>query len=89
MSSTCHNTKGSFWAHEWETHGTCAASVTGDQYNYFLTTLGLYYTFDVTEVLFGAGYVPSNSEKYPLAGIISALENAFHAKPQITCSKTG
>ncbi|NBH31930.1 ribonuclease T2 family protein, partial [Staphylococcus warneri] len=47
------------------------------------------YTFDVTEVLFGAGYVPSNSEKYPLFGIISALYDTFHALPKITCSKTG
>lgn len=38
-------------------------------------------------VLNEAGYVPSNSEKYPLGGIISAIENAFHASPQIVCSK--
>lgn len=34
-----------------------------------------------------AGYVPSNSEKYPLGGIISAVQNAFHATPEITCSQ--
>ena len=38
-------------------------------------------------VLNDAGYVPSNTEKYPLGGIISAIENAFHASPQIVCSK--
>nr|XP_043636074.1 ribonuclease 2-like [Erigeron canadensis] len=86
-SSTCHGKKGLFWAHEWEKHGTCAAPVTGDEYNYFLTTINLYFTYNITEVIFEAGYVPSNSEKYPSGGIISALENAFHSTPQIICSK--
>lgn len=38
------------------------------------------------EVLREAGYVASNSEKYPLQGIVSAIENAFHATPQLVCS---
>ncbi|KAK4483021.1 hypothetical protein RD792_010197 [Penstemon davidsonii] len=38
------------------------------------------------EVLSEAGYVASNSEKYPLGGIISAIQNAFHATPEIECS---
>ncbi|KAL9268208.1 Ribonuclease 2-like protein [Drosera capensis] len=38
-------------------------------------------------VLNEAGYVPSNSEKYPLGGIVSAIENAFHATPLLVCSK--
>ena len=37
-------------------------------------------------VLNEAGYVPSNSEKYPLGGIVSAIENAFHATPSLACS---
>lgn len=37
-------------------------------------------------ILFEAGYVPSNSEKYPLGGIISAIQNAFHATPELICS---
>lgn len=39
------------------------------------------------KVLNDAGYVPSNTEKYPLGGIISAIENAFHATPKLACSK--
>lgn len=39
------------------------------------------------EVLFEAGYVPSNSEKYPAGGITSAIENAFHTTPQLICTK--
>nr|XP_043636075.1 ribonuclease 2-like [Erigeron canadensis] len=85
MSKTCNNTKVSFWASEWEKHGTCAAPVTGGQYNFFQTAINLYSAYNVSEVIFGAGYVPSNSETYPSSGIISALENAFHATPQIKC----
>ncbi|KAL2935869.1 Ribonuclease 2 [Bienertia sinuspersici] len=38
------------------------------------------------EVLSEAGYVPSNSEKYPLGGVITAIENAFHQSPLVVCS---
>ncbi|KAL8161663.1 hypothetical protein V2J09_013152 [Rumex salicifolius] len=98
--SSCGRHKGSFWAHEslsqtmfiflWyvaEKHGTCSSPVIHDEYNYFLTTLNVYFKYNVTRVLNEAGYIPSNSEKYPLGGIISAVENAFHASPLIVCSK--
>ncbi|XP_031111724.1 ribonuclease 2-like [Ipomoea triloba] len=86
-SSTCHHSKGSFWAHEWEKHGTCSYPVVQNEYDYFLTTLNVFFKYNVTEVLYKAGYVPSNSEKYPLGGIISAIQNAFHATPELTCSR--
>ncbi|XP_058005932.1 ribonuclease 2-like isoform X1 [Hevea brasiliensis] len=54
-SSTCHGTKGSFWAHE--------------------------------KVLNEAGYIPSNTEKYPLGGIVSTIENAFHTTPSLICPR--
>ncbi|KAK6122180.1 hypothetical protein DH2020_021999 [Rehmannia glutinosa] len=69
-----------------EKHGTCSSSVTGDEYTYFLTALNVYFKYNVTEVLREAGYVASNSEKYPLGGIISAIQNAFHATPELECS---
>ncbi|KAF6137477.1 hypothetical protein GIB67_027864 [Kingdonia uniflora] len=100
--STCHGTKGLFWAHEScipelgsnmfptlllaEKHGTCSLSVFRDEYSYFLTTLNVYFKYNVTEILREAGYVPSNLEKYPLGGIISAIENAVRATPTIVCS---
>uniref|UniRef100_A0A5B6YYJ4 Uncharacterized protein n=1 Tax=Davidia involucrata TaxID=16924 RepID=A0A5B6YYJ4_DAVIN len=85
-SSTCHGGKGLFWAHEWEKHGTCSFPVFKDEYNYFLTTLNVYFKYNVTKVLNEAGYLPSNSEKYPLGGIISAIQNAFQATPLLVCS---
>ncbi|KAJ4730322.1 Ribonuclease [Melia azedarach] len=86
-SSTCHGTKGSFWAHEVEKHGTCSLTVVRDEYSYFLTTLNVYFKYNVTRVLNEAGYLPSNTEKYPLGGIVSAIQNAFHATPKLVCSK--
>ncbi|XP_042018366.1 ribonuclease 2-like [Salvia splendens] len=85
-SKNCHGGKGLFWEHEWEKHGTCAASVTGDEYNYFVTTLNLYFKYNVTEILAKEGYVASNSEKYPIGGIISAIQNYFQATPEVECS---
>uniref|UniRef100_M1CNB4 RNase NGR2 n=1 Tax=Solanum tuberosum TaxID=4113 RepID=M1CNB4_SOLTU len=67
-------------------HGTCSYPVVHDEYEYFLMTLNVYFKYNVTGVLFEAGYVPSNSEKYPLGGIISAIQNAFHATPELICS---
>ncbi|XP_042965242.1 ribonuclease 2 [Carya illinoinensis] len=86
-SSTCYGGKGLFWAHEWEKHGTCSYPVIQDEYGYFLTVLNLYLKYNVTQVLNEAGYFPSNTEKYPLGGIVSAIENAFHATPLLVCSK--
>lgn len=83
--STCHGGRGTFWGHEWEKHGTCSSPVVQDEYGYFLTALNVYFKYNVTQVLIEAGYVPSNSEKYPLGGVISAIQNAFHATPEMQC----
>ncbi|KAK4375024.1 hypothetical protein RND71_005701 [Anisodus tanguticus] len=83
---SCHHKKVPFWGHEVEKHGTCAYPVVHNEHEFFLTTLNVYFKYNVTDVLFKAGYVPSNSEKYPLGGIISAIENAFHATPEVACS---
>ncbi|KAL4377172.1 hypothetical protein GQ457_02G004920 [Hibiscus cannabinus] len=88
-SSTCFSGKGLFWAHEVaiEKHGTCSSPVIRDEYSYFITTLNVYFKYNVTKILNEAGYVPSNSERYPLGGIVSAIENSFRATPEVVCSK--
>ncbi|KAI4326339.1 hypothetical protein MLD38_031663 [Melastoma candidum] len=86
-TSTCYGGKGSFWAHEvQEKHGTCSSPVFRDEHEYFLATINLYSKYNVTRVLYDAGYVPSNTEKYPLGGVITAIQNAFHLTPQVSCS---
>ncbi|CAB4321398.1 unnamed protein product [Prunus armeniaca] len=45
-------------------------------------------SFDEKEkVLNEAGYVPSNTEKYPLGGIVSAIQNAFRTTPSCFAKK--
>ncbi|KAI5315315.1 hypothetical protein L3X38_044491 [Prunus dulcis] len=68
-------------------HGTCSSPVARDEYSYFLTTLNVYFKYNVTKVLNEAGYVPSNTEKYPLGGIVSAIQNAFRTTPKLLCKK--
>ncbi|KAF2284707.1 hypothetical protein GH714_029457 [Hevea brasiliensis] len=75
-SSTCH-----------EKHGTCSSPVVQDEYSYFVTVLNLFFKYNVTKVLNEAGYIPSNTEKYPLGGIVSTIENAFHTTPSLICSR--
>ncbi|KZV32200.1 ribonuclease 2-like [Dorcoceras hygrometricum] len=69
-----------------EKHGTCSSAVTGNEYDYFVTALNIYFHYNVTEVLINEGYVASDSEKYPLGGIISAVQNAFHLTPEVQCT---
>lgn len=44
------------------------------------------FIYTVQEVLKAEGYVASNTEKYPLGGVITAIQNAFHTTPEIECS---
>ncbi|GAA0141483.1 endoribonuclease [Lithospermum erythrorhizon] len=82
-SSSCHGSKGLFWGHE--KHGTCEFPYIKDEYDYFTKALSLYFKYNVTEMLNQSGYVASNSDKYPLQGIISAIKKCF-GTPEITCT---
>ncbi|CAK9322124.1 unnamed protein product [Citrullus colocynthis] len=88
-TSTCHRTKGSFWTHEYEKHGTCSAPVIVGEYDYFLTTLTIFSKYNVTKVLVDAGFVASNTEKYPIEDVVAAIKKEFNATPKITCAKNG
>ncbi|XP_076946243.1 ribonuclease 2-like [Bidens hawaiensis] len=68
-------------------YGTCGSPVTGDQYDYFLTTVNVYLKYNVTYALYEAGYVPSDTINYTSSGIISAIKFAFDATPILSCNK--
>ncbi|XP_022140986.1 ribonuclease 2-like [Momordica charantia] len=87
--TSCNNKKGSFWAEEYEKHGTCAAPVIEGQYNYFSTAIGLFNTHNVTKALENAGIVASDTVKYPLNDVMAAVEFAFGGTPKIMCGKKG
>ncbi|XP_050293452.1 ribonuclease Oy [Anthonomus grandis grandis] len=81
------NTKpNSFWAHEWNKHGTCASvlpqfdSVT----NYFKMGLKLRSQYDLTTILNKGGVTPGNNG-YDVALIYSVIKNAINKEPSIQC----
>lgn len=78
-----------FWAHEWNTHGTCAArlhqlSTEHAFFNYVTTTAQ---RTNLIGVLRGAGIVPSQSQTYSLHQIKSAVLQALGASPSLECSR--
>lgn len=79
--------KTSFWAHEWEKHGTCASNVPqlNSEHNFFAKTLDLYNQYSYTQALAKAGIVPSSDKSYPTSEFISAFRSAFGADPLLDC----
>ncbi|CAA7396621.1 unnamed protein product [Spirodela intermedia] len=67
-------------------HGTCSSPVIQDEYSYFSTTLDLYFKYNITKVLNGAGFSASNTEKYKLADISAVIKNSTGASPLLVCS---
>lgn len=81
------NTKtNSFWKHEWDKHGTCAAtqpqmnSVT----NYFEQGLQWNKDYRINEILSNSKILPS-STGYPLAQIYDAIKSYIKVEPSIQC----
>ncbi|XP_022985160.1 ribonuclease 2-like [Cucurbita maxima] len=89
LVSSCSNRKGSFWAHQYEKHGTCGSPVILHQYDYFFTTLALFFNYNVTEALEEADIIASDTKKYGIEDVFRAVRSAFKANPKITCGKKG
>ncbi|XP_073295146.1 extracellular ribonuclease LE-like [Primulina huaijiensis] len=81
----CPSGSGStFWAHEWDKHGTCSESVL-DQHGYFKSALNLKSKLDLLQILESAGINPDGG-KYSLSSIKSAVERAIGYNPWIECN---
>ncbi|KAF5206393.1 Ribonuclease [Thalictrum thalictroides] len=74
----------SFWAHEWDKHGTCSESVL-DQHGYFETALNLKQQVDLLGALNNAGIQP-NGGFYSLNSISQAISKATGFTPGIECN---
>jgi len=76
-----------FWGHEWEKHGTCAASLASlsTQHDYFAFGLQLYQSTNLVSVLSSAGITQSPSATYPSSSFISAVESGLGVTPWINC----
>lgn len=86
----------SFWAHEWNKHGTCCEKLTPREHVYFQLVLLLRSRFDATAILANAGITPapsSSSSDETAPGTTSwravkkALDGAFGKAVEVGCSR--
>jgi ribonuclease T2 len=87
-----HGTSDSFWKHEWEKHGTCAAdgSMPGisDELSFFQYALDIHSSMPYAKTLAAYGVVPSNSQTYTLSQINQALTQTFNFTVIPSCMKS-
>ena len=78
----------SFWKHEYEKHGTCAASVKGfeTEHDFFQKALELRTKYDVMKVLNENKIIPSSDSSYQFSDIENALQTGFNVKVCFECS---
>jgi len=79
----------SFWAHEYETHGTCAKDVLPTELGFFNTTLSLRTTYDITPALAAAGITPSSTKSFTRNEFDTAILNAFGFSILPACDSSG
>jgi len=77
----------SLWKHEWEKHGTCAASLDSlrGELKYFSTGLSLNKKYDILGVLSKRGISPSHSQQYQTEDVIGVLKEEFGYRTCIGC----
>uniref|UniRef100_A0A8D0ECG8 Ribonuclease T2 n=1 Tax=Salvator merianae TaxID=96440 RepID=A0A8D0ECG8_SALMN len=75
-----------FWRHEWEKHGTCAATLEAlnTQKKYFGKGLELYKNINLNSYLLKAEIKPGNTS-YELAAIKEALTRFYSVTPKLQC----
>ena len=78
-----------FWAHEYEKHGTCAQDVLPTEFDFFNTTLSIRNAYDVTPALAKAGISPSASATFTKAAFQNAVTTAFGYPVLVECDSAG
>ncbi|KAJ5779997.1 hypothetical protein N7457_005157 [Penicillium paradoxum] len=86
----------SFWAHEWNKHGTCINTIEPSCYSgysaqeevgdYFEKVVDLFQGLDTYQALADAGITPSNSVTYTSKEIQAALTKMHGAEVYLGCS---
>lgn len=78
-----------FWKHEWEKHGTCAASLEtlNSEHKYFSKGIELNKMWDLAKVLEGAGIVPSKETPYDMRNIKKTIEAKSQSASNVGCIK--
>jgi len=85
------NSEPSFWAHEWNKHGTCASILPNlsSQLQYFEATIKLVQSLQVTAALAKHKILPHASNKYDIALVKTALKKELGGIPNISCGEKG
>ncbi|XP_006882892.1 PREDICTED: ribonuclease T2 [Elephantulus edwardii] len=75
-----------FWKHEWDKHGTCAAQldILNSEKKYFGKSLELYRQLSLNSVLRKLGIKPSTNY-YEVADIKDALASVYGVVPKVQC----
>jgi len=87
-----------FWAHEWSKHGTCMSTLRpeclpdgtargAEAVAFFQTVVRLFQTLPTYNWLANAGITPSNSRRYTLDELTSALQSASGYIPALDCKR--
>lgn len=81
-------THSSFWAHEWDKHGTCCTDLdaTAGEANYFTTGLKLNRQYDILQMLKASNIVPSETAFYSYDDFINAVKKVIGFEPVLQCS---
>jgi ribonuclease T2 len=78
-----------FWAHEYEKHGTCATDVFPTELAFMNGTLALREAYDITPALATAGIVPSATATFSQAQFQAAVTKAFGYPALLSCDNNG
>ncbi|CAH2251164.1 ribonuclease T2 [Pelobates cultripes] len=81
-----HPNRTQLWKHEWQKHGTCAASLEAlnSQHKYFSKAIDMYKMTDLNSALQKSGIVPS-TKYYQMKDITNALVDIYGVVPKIQC----
>lgn len=77
----------SFWAHEWNKHGTCAAEINtfNSQIKYFTEGLNLLKNYTMDSILEAEGIIPSDTKEYSVTDFYKAIRSKLGIEPEIEC----
>lgn len=81
------HTRYSFWRHEWRKHGTCATILPqlDTEVKYFTQGLQWVQQYNMRDVLYQGGIIPSDETGYEVSVIWDAAKKVLGKNPAVEC----